>query len=85
MSPPELKELEAQIDDLLSKGFIRLSASPWGGPILSVEKNDVSMRMCIYYQQLNKLTIENKYSLPRINDLLVQLRGATMFSKTDLR
>ena len=85
MALPELKELKTQLDDLLSKGFIRPSASPWGAPVLFVKKKDGSLRMCIDYRQLNKVTIKNKYPLPRIDDLLDQLRGATIFSKIDLR
>jgi len=85
MAPAELAELKKQIEDLLEKKFIRPSASPWGAPVLLVKKKDGSSRLCIDYRQLNKLTIKNKYSLPRIDDLLDQLRGAAMFSKIDLR
>ncbi|KAA3473689.1 DNA/RNA polymerases superfamily protein [Gossypium australe] len=76
MAPKEL---------LLDRGFIRPSVSPWGAPVLFVKKKDVSMRMCIDYRQLNKLTIKSKYPLPRIDDLFDQLRGASIFSKIDLR
>ena len=69
MAPAELKELKEQLQDLLSKGFIRPSVSPWGAPVLFVKKKDVSMRMCINYQQLNKVTIRNKYPIPRIDYL----------------
>ena len=85
MAPAELAELKKQIEDLLEKKFIRPSTSPWGAPVLLVKKKDGSSRLCIDYRQLNKLTIKNKYSLPRIDDLLDQLRGATVFSKIDLR
>ena len=78
-------ELKAQIQELLDRGFIRLSMSLWGASVLFVKKKDGSMRMCIDYQELNKLTIKNKYPLPRIDDLFDQLRGATVFSKVDLR
>ncbi|KAL5855345.1 hypothetical protein ACOSQ4_005147 [Xanthoceras sorbifolium] len=85
MAPAELKELKLQLQKLLDKGFIRPSVSPWGAPVLFVKKKDGSMRLCIDYRQLNKLTIKNKYMLPRIDDLFDQLRGATVFSKIDLR
>lgn len=85
MAPAELKELKEQLKDLLEKGFIRPSVSPWGAPVLFVRKKDGSLRMCIDYRQLNKVTITNKYPLPRIDDLFDQLQGATCFSKIDLR
>ncbi|KAA3461755.1 DNA/RNA polymerases superfamily protein [Gossypium australe] len=85
MVPKELKELNAQIQELLDRGFIRPSVSPWGASVLFVKKKDESMRMCIDYRQLNKLTIKNKYPLPRIDDLFDQLKGASVFSKIDLR
>ncbi|XP_047149801.1 uncharacterized protein LOC124821902, partial [Vigna umbellata] len=85
MSPAELAELKKQIEDLMDKKFIRPSASPWGAPVLLVKKKDGSSRLCIDYRQLNKLIIKNKYPLPRIDDLLDQLHGATVFSKIDLR
>jgi len=85
MALAELAELKKQIEDLLEKKFIRPSASPWGAPVLLVKKKDDSSRLCVDYRQLNKLTIKNKYPLPRIDDLLNQLRGATLFSKIDLR
>lgn len=66
MAPPELKE---QLQELLDKGFIRPSMSPWGAPVLFVKKKDGSMRICIDYRQLNKVTVKNKYPLPRIDDL----------------
>ncbi|XP_028763323.1 uncharacterized protein LOC114721630 [Neltuma alba] len=85
MSPSELAELKKQIEDLLEKGFIRPSVSPWGSPVLFVKKKDGSLRLCIDYRQLNKVTIKNKYPLPRIDDLLDQLVGSSVFSKIDLR
>ncbi|WMV59719.1 hypothetical protein MTR67_053104 [Solanum verrucosum] len=85
MAPTELRELKAQIQELLDKGFIRPSASPWGAPVLFIKNKDVSMRMCIYYRQFNMVTIRNKYHLLRIDDLFDQLQGATIFSKIDLR
>ncbi|KAL0324943.1 UNVERIFIED_CONTAM: Transposon Ty3-G Gag-Pol polyprotein [Sesamum radiatum] len=85
MAPLELKELKKQLEELLDKGFIRPSISPWGAPVLFVKKKDGSMRLCIDYRQLNRITIKNKYPLPRIDDLLDQLKGATVFSKIDLR
>ncbi|XP_052729596.1 uncharacterized protein LOC128193377 isoform X2 [Vigna angularis] len=85
MSPAELAELKEQIEELMEKQFIRLSVSPWGAPVLLVRKKDGSSRLCIDYRQLNKLTIKNKYPLPRIDDLLDQLHGAAVFSKIDLR
>ncbi|XP_060960989.1 uncharacterized protein LOC133031495 [Cannabis sativa] len=78
-------ELKAQLQDLLDKGFIRPSYSPWGAPLLFIKKKDGSMRMCIDYRELNKVTIKNKYPLPRIDDLFDQLQEAIVFSKIDLR
>ena len=85
MAPTELKELKTQLQELLDKGFIRPSVSPWGAPVLFVKKKDDTLRMCIDYQQINKVTVKNKYPLPRIEDLFDQLRGASVFSKIDLR
>ncbi|KAL2237726.1 UNVERIFIED_CONTAM: Transposon Ty3-G Gag-Pol polyprotein [Sesamum indicum] len=85
MAPSELKELKKQLEELLDKGFIRPSISPWGAPVLFVKKKDGSMRLCVDYRQLNRITIKNKYPLPRIDDLLDQLKGATVFSKINLR
>ena len=85
MAPAEMKELAAQLQELLDKGVIRPSVSPWGAPVLLVKKKDGSMRLCIDYRELNKLTIKNKYPLPRIDDLFDQLKGASCFSKIDLR
>ena len=80
----QLKEWKSQLKDLLDKGFIRPSISPWGAPILFVKKKDGSLRMCIDYRQLNKVTIKNKYPLP-IDDLFDQIQGASYFSKICLR
>ncbi|KAL5570693.1 hypothetical protein UlMin_020290 [Ulmus minor] len=85
MAPAELQELKKQLQELLDKGFIRPSYSPWGAPVLFVKKKDGTMRMCIDYRELNKVTIKNKYPLPRIDDLFDQLQGAAVFSKIDLR
>jgi hypothetical protein len=85
MSSSELDKLKEQLEELLEKKFIRPSVSPWGAPVLLVKKKDGSMRLCIDYRQLNKVTIKNKYPLPRIDDLMDQLVGACVFSKIDLR
>ena len=85
MAPAELKELKDQLQYLLSKGFIPLSVSSWGAPVLFVKKKDGTMRMCIDDRQLNKVTVKNKYPLPHIDDLFDQLQGASLFSKIDLR
>ncbi|KAI3732407.1 hypothetical protein L1987_63612 [Smallanthus sonchifolius] len=85
LAPVEMKELMVQLDELLEKGYIRPSISPWGAPVLFVKKKDGSMRMCIDYRELNKRTVKNKYPLPRIDDLFDQLQGASWFSKIDLR
>ena len=85
MAPLELKELKVQMEELVSKGFIRPSTSPWGAPVLFVKKKDGSLRLCIDYRELNKVTIRNQYPLPRIDDLFDQLQGARVFSKIDLR
>ena len=85
MSPPELMELKIQLQELLDKGYIRPSVSPWGAPVLFMKKKDGTFRMCIDYRQLNKLNFKNRYPLPRIDDLFDQVRGASVFSKIDLR
>ncbi|RVW31995.1 Transposon Tf2-12 polyprotein [Vitis vinifera] len=85
MAPMELKELKIQLQELLDKGFIRPSVSPWGAPVLFVKKKDGSMRLCIDYRELNKVTVRNRYPIPRIDDLFDQLQGACVFSKIDLR
>ena len=85
MAPAELKELKAQLEELLNKGFIRPSTSPWGAPVLFVKNKDGSLRLCIDYRQLNRATIRNQYSLPRINEIFDQLQGSRVYSKIDLR
>jgi len=85
MAPAELVELKKQIEELMAKQFIRPSTSPWAAPVLLVKKKDGSSRLCVDYKQLNKMTIKNKYPLPRIDDLMDQLHGSTVFSKIDLR
>ena len=85
MAPKELEELKMQLQELMDLGFIRPSVSPWGAPVLFVKKKDGTLRMCIDYRDLNKLTLKNKYPLPRIDDLFDQLRGASVFSKMDLK
>jgi hypothetical protein len=85
VSRPELVELKKQLDELSEKGYIRPSTSPWAAPFLFVEKKDGTKRMCIDYRALNEVTIKNMYPLPRIEDLFDQLRGASVFSKIDLR
>ncbi|CAN6445407.1 unnamed protein product [Victoria cruziana] len=85
MAPAELIELKKQIQELVEKGFIQPSVSPWGAPVLFVEKKDGTMRLCIDYRMLNQATIKNKYPLPRIDDLLDQLAESSIFSKIDLR
>ncbi|GJY44508.1 putative reverse transcriptase domain-containing protein [Tanacetum coccineum] len=81
----KMKELSKQLQELLEKGFIRPSSSPWGAPVLFVKKKDGSFRICIDYRELNKLTIKNRYPLPRIDDLFDQLQGSSVYSKIDLR
>ena len=85
MSPVELLELKKQVQELLEQGFIRLSVSPWGAPVLFVKKKDGSLRMCIDYRMLNSVTVKNKYPLTRIDDLFNLLQSARVFSKIDLR
>ncbi|GJW65951.1 putative reverse transcriptase domain-containing protein [Tanacetum coccineum] len=80
-----MKELSKQLQELSKKVFIRPSSSPWGAPVLFVKKKDGSFRMCIDYRELNKLTIKNRYPLPRIDDLFDQLQGSSVYSKIDLR
>ncbi|GJZ82702.1 putative reverse transcriptase domain-containing protein [Tanacetum coccineum] len=80
-----MKELSKQLKELSKKGFIRPSSSPWGAPVLFVKKKDGSFRMCIDYRELNKLTVKNRYPLPRIDDLFDQLQGSSVYSKIDLR
>ena len=85
MTPVELQELKVQLQELLDKGFIRPSTSPWGAPVLLVKKKDKTLRLCIDYRQLNRVTIKNRYPLPRIDDLFNQSRGARVYSKIDPR
>jgi hypothetical protein len=85
MRTHELVELKLQLKKMMDKGYIRPSVSPWGAPVLFVKKKDGTLRLCIDYRQLNKVTIKKKYPLPRIDDLFDQLGGASIFSKIDLR
>ncbi|GJZ14143.1 putative reverse transcriptase domain-containing protein [Tanacetum coccineum] len=85
LAPSKMKELSEQLQELSDKGFIRPSSSPWGAPVLFVKKKDGSFRMCIDYRELNKLTVKNRYPLPRIDDLFDQLQGSSIYSKIDLR
>jgi hypothetical protein len=85
MSVEKLKEFKKQLIELQEAGYIRLSSSPWGAPVLFVQKKDGSQRMSVDYRSLNDVTIKNKYHLPRIEDLFDQMRGARVFSKIDLR
>nr|GEV14877.1 putative reverse transcriptase domain, ribonuclease H-like domain, aspartic peptidase domain protein [Tanacetum cinerariifolium] len=85
LAPSEMKELSDQLKELAAKGFIRPSSSPWGAPVLFVKKKDGSFWMCIDYQELNKMTVKNRYPLPRIDDLFDQLQGSSVYSKIDLR
>ncbi|GJV81693.1 putative reverse transcriptase domain-containing protein [Tanacetum coccineum] len=85
LAPSEMRELSVQLQEILEKGFIRPSSSPWGAPVLFVKKKDGSFRMCIDYRELNKLTVKNRYPLLRIDDLFDQLQGSSVYSKIDLR
>ncbi|GJX51790.1 putative reverse transcriptase domain-containing protein [Tanacetum coccineum] len=85
LAPSEMKELSKQLQELSDKGFLRPSSSSWGAPVLFVKKKDWSFRMCIDYRELNKLTLKNRYPLPRIDDLFDQLQGSSIYSKIDLR
>jgi hypothetical protein len=85
MPPKELVESKTQLQELLDKGFIRLSSSPWGCPAFFVKKKDGSLRLCVDYRPLNAVTVKNKYPLPRIDVLFDQLAKAKIFSKIDLR
>ncbi len=84
MAPTELRELKVQLQELLDKEFIKPNVSLWGALVLFIKKKDGSMRLCIDYRDLNKVTVRNKYPLPRIDDLFDQLQGAMQFSKIDL-
>nr|GEU82215.1 reverse transcriptase domain-containing protein [Tanacetum cinerariifolium] len=85
LAPSEMKELSKQLQELSDKGFIRPSSSPWGAPVLFVKKKDGSFRMCIDYRELNKLTVKNRYLLPRIDNLFDQLQGSNIliYSKNE--
>ena len=85
MGAAQLEELRTQLADLTNRGFIRPSSSPYGAPVLFVRKKDGSMRMCIDYRGLNAVSVKNAYPLPRIDQLLDQLHGATVLSKLDLQ
>nr|GEY69951.1 putative reverse transcriptase domain-containing protein [Tanacetum cinerariifolium] len=85
LAPSGMKDLSEQLKELSDEGFIRPSSSPWGAPVLFVKKKDGSFRMCIDYRELNKLTVKNRYPLPRIDDLFDQLHGSSVYSKIDLR
>nr|GEY86343.1 putative reverse transcriptase domain-containing protein [Tanacetum cinerariifolium] len=85
LAPAEMQELSTHLQELSDKGFIRPSSSPWGTPVMFVKKKDGSFRMCIDYHELNKLTVKNRYPLPRIDDLFDQLQGSRVYSKIDLR
>ena len=77
--------MKLKLQELLEKRFIHSSVSPWGAPVLFVKKKDGTLRLCVDYRQLNKMTVKNKYSLPRIDDLFDQLKGASVFPKIDLQ
>jgi hypothetical protein len=85
MSTLELKELQLQLEELLKKGYIHPSVLSWGAPILFVKNKYGTLRLCIDFRQLNKVTVKNKYPLPRIDDLFDQLKDAKIFSKIDLK
>ncbi|GKD96620.1 putative reverse transcriptase domain-containing protein, partial [Tanacetum coccineum] len=85
LAPSEIRELSVQLQELLEKGFIHPSSSPWGASVLFVKKKDGSFRMCIDYCELNKLTVKNCYPLPRIDELFDQLQDSSVYSKIDLR
>nr|GFB48141.1 putative reverse transcriptase domain-containing protein [Tanacetum cinerariifolium] len=85
LASPKMKELSEQLKELSNKGFIRPSSLPWGAPVLFGKKKDGSFWMCIDYRELNKLTVKNRYPLPRIDDLFDQLQGSSVYSKIDLR
>jgi hypothetical protein len=85
MAPPELAELKVQLQELLDQSIIGPSSSPWGCPVLFVQKKDKSLRLCVDYRPLNAVTVKNKYPLPCIDILFDQLARAKVFSKIDLR
>ena len=84
MAPPELAELRKQLSELLEAGYIRPSKAPFGAPVLFQKKQDGSLRLCVDYRALNKVTVRNKYPIPLIADLFDQLSGARYFTKLDL-
>jgi hypothetical protein len=84
MTPKELAELKVQLKELLDKGYIHPSSSPWGCPALFVKKKDQSLKLCVDYRPLNTVTIKNKYALPHIDILFDQLVSAKVFSKVNL-
>jgi hypothetical protein len=85
MNHEKLKELKVQLEELLAKGYIKPSKSPYGAPVLFVHKKDGTLRMCVDYRALNKVTVKNRYPLPRIDDLFDSLSEAKVFSRIDLR
>ncbi len=85
MSHEELKELKVQLEELFAKGYIKPSKSPYGVLVLFVHKKDGTLRMCVDYRALNKVTVKNRYPLPRIDDLFNRLLGVKVFSRIDLR
>ncbi len=85
MSHEELKELKVQLEELIVKGYIKLSKLPYGAPVLFVHKKDGTLRMCVDYRAFNKATVKNRYQLPRIDDLFDRLSGSKVFSRIDLR
>ena len=85
MPPPKLEIVQGEVEDLLGCGLVRNSFSPWGAPVLLVDKKDGTKRLCIDYRELNRVTVKNHYPIPRIDDLFDQLAGAGVFSKLDLR
>ena len=84
LSIAELDELRKQLDELLAKGFIKPSTSPYGAPVLFVKKKDGALRMCVDYRGLNRITRKNRHPLPRIDELIDRFRGARYFTKLDL-
>ena len=85
MAPVELQELRVQLQGLLDKGFMKPSTSPWGAPVLFAKKKGKTLRLCVDYRQWNRVMIQNRYILPRIDELFDQLRGARVYPKIDLR
>ena len=79
------EELERQLGELIDRGFIRTSVSPFAGPILFVRKKDGTSRLCVDYRALNKMTVKNRFPMPRIDYILERLNGAKVFSKIDLK